>query len=149
MRERYKGYKVALAHLRNGGLIKNLVDAGCRITATPEQASRLGLAHSELKAILTISDSTESSIDEKDVDTATLEAIASETLPKSGRSKKAVSADDLPSTAESTGAHSESVDDMDKLLLGKFVDLTDIIPPLPEKGSFDVADIRKSQYFFS
>ena len=145
MRQRYKGYKVALGHLRNGGFIKSLVDAGCTITVSPEQASRLGLVHSELKSILTISDSRESSIDETDVDNATLEAIASEALPKSRRPVKATHADSLPDA----GVHPESVDELDQRLFGKFVDLTDLIPPLPEKGSFDVADIRKSQYFFS
>ena len=149
MRERYKGYKVALGHLRNGGLIKSLVDAGCKITASPEQASRLRLVHSELKSILTISDSRESSINETDVDNTILEAIASEALPKSRRSKKVTHTDDLPDTADSTGVHPESMDELDQQLFGKFVDLTDLIPPLPKKGSFDVADIRKSQYFFS
>ncbi|EPQ30938.1 uncharacterized protein PFL1_01836 [Pseudozyma flocculosa PF-1] len=31
----------------------------------------------------------------------------------------------------------------------KFVDLEDILPPLPEKGNFDVNEIQKSLYFFS
>lgn len=35
------------------------------------------------------------------------------------------------------------------LLAGKFVNLTDLIPPLPDKGSFEVESIKKSQYFFS
>ena len=144
MRERYKDYKVALGHLRNGGLIKSLVNAGSTITASPEQAKRLGLVHSELKSILTISDSKESSIDETEVDNATLEALTSKALPKTRRSTKAAQADGKP---HSTG--SESIDELDQRLFGKFVDLTDLIPPLPKKGSFDVADIRKSQYFFS
>lgn len=35
------------------------------------------------------------------------------------------------------------------LLAGKFVNLTDLIPPLPDKGSFQVESIKQSQYFFS
>ena len=31
----------------------------------------------------------------------------------------------------------------------KFVDLLDLLPPLPQKGSFDVKTIKKSLYFFS
>lgn len=31
----------------------------------------------------------------------------------------------------------------------KFVDLVDLIPPLPQKGSFDVKTIKQSLYFFS
>jgi len=34
-------------------------------------------------------------------------------------------------------------------LLGKFVDLIDLMPPLPKKGNFDVETIKGSQYFFS
>ncbi|KAJ7206038.1 DNA/RNA polymerase [Mycena pura] len=34
-------------------------------------------------------------------------------------------------------------------LMGKFVNLTDVLPPLPKKGSFDVASIKDSPYFFS
>ncbi|KAJ7482195.1 DNA/RNA polymerase [Mycena galericulata] len=34
-------------------------------------------------------------------------------------------------------------------LMGKFVNLTDLLPPLPLKGSFEVASIKESQYFFS
>lgn len=34
-------------------------------------------------------------------------------------------------------------------LLGKFVNLTDLLPPLPKKGGFKVEMIKGSQYFFS
>ncbi|KAJ7468690.1 DNA/RNA polymerase [Mycena latifolia] len=34
-------------------------------------------------------------------------------------------------------------------LLGKFVDLTSLLPPLPKKGTFEVAAIKHSPYFFS
>lgn len=31
----------------------------------------------------------------------------------------------------------------------RFLDLVDLLPPLPEKGNFDVTTIKKSLYFFS
>lgn len=34
-------------------------------------------------------------------------------------------------------------------LLGKFVNLVDLLPPLPKKGDFKVEAIKASQYFFS
>ncbi|KAJ7737868.1 DNA/RNA polymerase [Mycena maculata] len=34
-------------------------------------------------------------------------------------------------------------------LMGKFVPLTALLPPLPQKGSFQVSAIKDSQYFFS
>lgn len=35
------------------------------------------------------------------------------------------------------------------LLAGKFVKFTDIIPPVPTRGTFKVEDIKSSLYFFS
>lgn len=32
---------------------------------------------------------------------------------------------------------------------GKFVDLVDLLPPVPVKGEFDVTKIKSSLYFFS
>lgn len=34
-------------------------------------------------------------------------------------------------------------------LEGKFVDLVDLLPPVPVKGEFDVNKIKSSLYFFS
>lgn len=34
-------------------------------------------------------------------------------------------------------------------LEGKFVDLVDLLPPVPTKGEFDVNKIKSSLYFFS
>jgi len=36
-----------------------------------------------------------------------------------------------------------------RLLAGKFVNFTDLLPPLPAKGNFKVEAIKGSQYFFS
>jgi len=36
-----------------------------------------------------------------------------------------------------------------RLLAGKFVNFTDLLPPLPAKGNFKVETIKGSQYFFS
>ncbi|KAI0087670.1 DNA/RNA polymerase [Irpex rosettiformis] len=43
----------------------------------------------------------------------------------------------------------EDVYGMDPDMVTKFVNLVDILPPLPEKGHFDVNTIKKSLYFFS
>jgi DNA-directed RNA polymerase, mitochondrial len=37
----------------------------------------------------------------------------------------------------------------DVSLEGKFVDLVDLLPPVPTKGEFDVNKIKSSLYFFS
>lgn len=36
-----------------------------------------------------------------------------------------------------------------RLMAGKFVNLTDLLPPVPAKGNFKVEAIKGSQYFFS
>lgn len=42
-----------------------------------------------------------------------------------------------------------STQDVDQAIQSKFVNLIDVLPLLPKKGSFDVKTIKKSQYFFS
>ena len=39
--------------------------------------------------------------------------------------------------------------DIEARLAEMFVNLVDVLPPLPEKGKFDVKAIKQSQYFFS
>lgn len=34
-------------------------------------------------------------------------------------------------------------------LLNKFIDITAVLPPVPERGTFDVSQIKESKYFFS
>jgi DNA-directed RNA polymerase len=36
-----------------------------------------------------------------------------------------------------------------RLLAGKFVKFSDVIPPVPTRGTFRVEDIKSSLYFFS
>ena len=44
----------------------------------------------------------------------------------------------------------DETDDVDvRLMAGKFVNLIDLLPPLPAKGNFKVEAIKGSQYFFS
>ena len=38
---------------------------------------------------------------------------------------------------------------LESSLEGKFVDLVDLLPPVPTKGEFDVNKIKSSLYFFS
>lgn len=56
----------------------------------------------------------------------------------------------LASLNEETLNDEDDVTDADvRLLAGKFVNFTDLLPPLPAKGSFKVETIKGSQYFFS
>ncbi|KAI0731720.1 hypothetical protein BC629DRAFT_1718248 [Irpex lacteus] len=52
--------------------------------------------------------------------------------------------------AEDSAEEDETtVHDIDPSMVTRFVNLVDILPPLPEKGHFDVSTIKKSLYFFS
>jgi DNA-directed RNA polymerase len=56
----------------------------------------------------------------------------------------------LASLNEETMDEEYEKDDVDvKLMAGKFVNLTDLLPPVPAKGNFKVEAIKSSQYFFS
>lgn len=128
--------------------MKNLVAAGATITASADQAARLRTVNAELDSLLTVSDSEKSSIDEKEV------AIDFEVKPsKSDSRKKSVKAvSDDPEAETKEEEHEDNTTELDPVnarLLGKFVNLVDLLPPLPKKGNFDVETIKGSQYFFS
>jgi hypothetical protein len=77
------------------------------------------------------------------------------------QAKMLVGADILPETVPSSLEGEAALADEDKMddqeidgelspaLLGKFVELADLLPPIPKKGNFDVETIKGSQYFFS
>ena len=56
-----------------------------------------------------------------------------------------VSSIDSPEEAKD----SQDLCDIEPETVTRFVNLVDIMPPLPEKGHFDVNTIKKSLYFFS
>ena len=57
-------------------------------------------------------------------------------------------AEEKPKPKKKRGPRKKS-GDIEARLAGKFVNLVDIFPALPEKGKFDVSAIKESQYFFS
>ncbi|KAF8890704.1 hypothetical protein BD779DRAFT_1438161 [Infundibulicybe gibba] len=133
--ERYKGYKIPLVNLRMGQLVKNLREAGSQIVATPEQAKSLAA----ISGLLAISETDKPMVDETEASKAlgSLEGLLSD-LAEGNDSDPTSEAQEL--TQEDKAAVE---------LLGKFVNLTDILPPLPKKGDFQVETIKGSQYFFS
>ncbi|KAF7290519.1 DNA-directed RNA polymerase [Mycena indigotica] len=163
---RYRGFQVPLYHLRSPTLIKMLRAAGSRIRVTPSQAKSL---HS-LRDILEVTE-TDSAVATKKVydQDALTEMLAdlgdsldeSDTMDEAPeakkprrRRKKQVSDEEFiedlvdPLEVKADKKRKEKALAMTQLM-GKFVDLTDLLPPLPEKGSFDVKSIKDSPYFFS
>jgi DNA-directed RNA polymerase, mitochondrial len=125
----------------------HLRDAGTIITASPDQAKRLRVTESDLLSLMRVSETQKSSIDEKDVDLDDIvETIDS--AKKSQNSKKDVT-DDSDQQEDEADSKTDGLKQADAHLLGKFVELCDLLPPLPQKGTFEVETIKGSQYFFS
>lgn len=63
---------------------------------------------------------------------------------------EAEEAEEKPKPKKKRGPRKKTFDEnIETRLAGKFVNLVDILPPLPAKGMFDVSAIKESQYFFS
>jgi len=152
-------------NLRSPKLLKVLRESGARIYCTPEQVGTLAA----IAPLLVVSET-----EKPTVETKAYEGLEDLLLKLSNKDDAATGKSDVKEQAVKTkdakaaesllaeldeGEHDAEEDD-DKLLedkndqammqlLGKFVDLTDLLPPLPHKGSFKVENIKKSQYFFS
>jgi DNA-directed RNA polymerase len=162
---RYKGYKIPLAHLRVGKFVKQLHDAGSRIIATPEQAKSL----EAIKELVVVSETEPPTVDESaaamtvetlkeyaaalsnaptkdgEVDVTNLtELLEEDELEEDEEDGEWVSPQTKAAKRRKTAAGKAAIE-----LMGKFVNVTDILPPLPERGSFKVETIKGSQYFFS
>lgn len=155
-----------LVHLRSPKLLKVLREAGSRIYCTPEQADALAA----IAPLLVVSETEKPTVEiaktyegldnlleqlsSKD-DTATGKKDGEE---QAAKTKAAAIDENLLHELDEEEQDAEEEDKPLKIakedkatiqLLGKFVDLTDLLPPLPHKGSFKVEAIKDSQYFFS
>jgi DNA-directed RNA polymerase len=177
-RTRYASHKVPLASLRSGKLLKNLQAAGVRIVASSEQANALRLGgFSSFDNIIDVSDEKAGSIAQisKKTETEATETEATETEAAETETSKATQTGVPQPVVGKRGRPVKNVvmiegvkknvsavmdgeegdddcageDDVDSVLVDKFVDLSAVLPPLPKKGDFDVETIKKSQYFFS
>ena len=152
-----------MVQLRSPALIKTLKDWGVKIKVTPAQAAKL----ESLSPLLEISES--SSIEESQ-NTDELKALleSQQQQKKAGdgnKTAKRIAEEDIEldeeememsededwETPQAKASKKRKAEDEKAAidLLGKFVNLTDLIPPLPKKGDFKVEAIKASQYFFS
>ncbi|KAJ3929955.1 MAG: DNA/RNA polymerase [Lentinula lateritia] len=160
-KERYQNYKIPLASLHTGVLAKALKQAGSRITVTPEQAQSLP----SIANLVDVSKTGNSSIQDN-ADSVDLKAL----LVDLAQERKAATAtgnskyseeheeeleeeeeeEDWESPRSKAARLRKASADLQSIeLLGKFVNLVDLLPPLPKKGDFKVEAIKASQYFFS
>ncbi|KAF9444243.1 DNA/RNA polymerase [Macrolepiota fuliginosa MF-IS2] len=150
---RYKNFKVPLINLSGTSLATKLYNAGSRIYATPEQAASL----SSLKDLVVVVDEGESStVDES---RAVKDENAVKQLLSELKTEEPASVDEdvdgavvgMSETPQARVAKEKKLQQKDAIvkLMGKFVNLSDLFPPLPKKGEFDVGNIKQSLYFFS
>nr|GAT52737.1 mitochondrial RNA polymerase [Mycena chlorophos] len=159
---RYSGFQIPLYHLRSPSLQKMMRAAGARIRATPEQAASLRML-SDIVEVTEDEDTTVStqkvyegeemesmvsrmekeSLDAHEEESDVEEAEAAENNKKRGRPRKVPTSETRSEQKKRQQAQAVAE------LMGKFVDVTDLLPPLPPKGTFDVQDIKDSPYFFS
>ncbi|KAG9311110.1 DNA/RNA polymerase [Chiua virens] len=150
-RERYANHFVPLSAIRKESTLKLLLEAGCRITASQGPVGNLldvtdcrgkldldhhcGLRPPLLRLrLLPV--------------TATEEETAVPVKRGRGRPRgstlKRIQVDEVENEEES-----DDGDDVPAAFKNKFIKLSHLIPPHPEKGTFEVETIRKSLYFFS
>ncbi|CCL99811.1 uncharacterized protein FIBRA_01835 [Fibroporia radiculosa] len=131
--QRYKGYKIPVSSLKNTSFIPGFGPTARRISgskAKKQSASEVDLADEPADEV---SEESKSVVRTGDADAQVLAALQSPV--DVGEKKKR----GRPSVTPAAAVMDEN----------KFVDLTSFLPPLPQKGVFDVSTIKKSLYFFS
>jgi DNA-directed RNA polymerase len=159
--ERYKGYKVPLVQLATGQLLKQLRGAGVELEVTPEEANQLTLLRPLLKIV--DPDSAETTVDDSQAEKKDVGDMITKVDTAQSEDGSAAALEDSASEGSEAEVDFEGLDeklikrlkrktkaDRDAAILrGKFVDVVDILPPLPKKGDFQVENIKASPYFFS
>ena len=125
-----------------------LLKAGCRISASKDVSVELKQENETVGSLLDVTDVEGSSISTITMDNAE-EPVAPVKRARGrpwGLSQKRIQVDrDDDDDAESEEKH----EDVPAVFKNKFIKLSHLIPPRPEKGMFEVETIRKSLYFFS
>lgn len=136
--------------IRKKTVLKTLLDAGCRISASKDVVAELKQENAAVGNLLDVTDADASSISTISMDdhatSATTEEPVTPTKRARGRPRGST-----PSRiqVEPDDEIEEGDEDVPAAFRNKFIKLSHLIPPHPEKGTFDVETIRKSLYFFS
>ncbi|KIP05682.1 hypothetical protein PHLGIDRAFT_107864 [Phlebiopsis gigantea 11061_1 CR5-6] len=127
-RERYAGYKIPVSVLRTGGFITKLNSASADIAAHVA-----GEREDDVDVSALVADAEEEEDD-----------AAPKPKPKGKKRKQVKTRLVIPKHIQDVieGTSNDAADH-------KFINVVDILPPLPQKGTFDVTKIKKSLYFFS
>ena len=148
-RERYANHFVPLSAIRKETTLKTLLKAGCRISASKDVAAELKQENEAVGSLLDVTDAEGSSISTITIDDAE-EPVAPVKRTRGrprGSSQKRIQVD-RDDDDDDLGSEEEH-EDVPAAFKNKFIKLSHLIPPHPEKGTFEVETIRKSLYFFS
>lgn len=135
-RERYKGYKVPIASLKTSQILKQLgiLDTAADISSRrPKTTAAFELSPDNADAVVEDDEGLSAVLDRPPAVSVLSKEQAVEMLKPVRRGRG----------SRGKGAVTEAS------LEGKFVDLVDLLPPVPVKGEFDVNKIKSSVYFFS
>lgn len=164
--ERYKDYKVPVVALRSLSMMKKLKLQGVAVGVyadTPEVAELLKneLPGDEVALDVRLSAEEKVAIRATEGGDALLvdikngkESTASDDIeaePELGLEEAALASEieAEPLVKKRKTRSRKDTEEDTTAVISKFVNLTDLLPPLPQKGNFDVKTIKQSQYFFS
>ncbi|KZT25042.1 DNA/RNA polymerase [Neolentinus lepideus HHB14362 ss-1] len=137
---RYKDYKIPLGVIRSSTLIRKLRNMGVTpppvMTAIEEMdaAIRAGSENDDIEVAEADIDAAETDVEAEVIDVDAQSAEDTQTLE-----------DAIDITAATRRKRIRPTIALNKT----YVELADLIPPVPQKGDFDVNTIKKSLYFFS
>ncbi|PCH42893.1 DNA/RNA polymerase [Wolfiporia cocos MD-104 SS10] len=162
-RERYKGYKIPLTSINSAKLIQSLglcLDSEIvahNLDGTPAGTvplSEVIRSNDDDADELADADEAEDKVSAAESEEGATESEEGAAKSKKGAAKGKKGKKKVGRPRTQTSTQSFSVQQLKNIFResgfeGKFVELVDILPPLPKKGQFDVATIKKSLYFFS
>ena len=152
--ERYKGYRVPIAWIKTGSLLKKLADREHTTSADIlESATKQDLEESKDIGPLT---STKELLEALDLALGSEEDDLESHEPQEPKATSTeVETEDKTEVAVPLRRKRRTKAEMRAAATGRpvheprFVELTKLLPPVPKKGNFDVDSVRKSLYFFS
>jgi len=128
-----------------------LLAAGCRISASQDVAAELKQENEAVGNLLDVTDAEGSSISTITVDDGAAVPSEEPAVPaKRARGRpRGSSPKRIQVERDDDAEREEEYEDVPAAFRNKFIKLSHLIPPHPEKGTFEVETIRKSLYFFS
>jgi DNA-directed RNA polymerase len=135
LHERYRDYKLPIEALTQRSISKWIVKDNL-----PEHIK---------VSLMALKDDHLSEENESDLEGDEEDATADPNLAANKSNTSTTSEVAEPRTEKKTRRSTPRKADISKLVDQKYVNLIDVLPPVPEKGKFDIQVVKDSSYFFS